>query len=122
MLELRLTSRPPGGTASERDNLTYCVSLPASVILCGEKLSAALPPATCTVLVSPVELYADALMAAVPKLIPVILTGASEVVAPEAIKTDVGCIVTLEESLLDKLIKTPPGGAELVNVAGNATC
>ena len=71
---------------------------------------------------SPVMLYAVALMVADPKSIPVNCGGLVTVVRPCKIKMFAGEIVTFDGSLLLRLTKIPPDGAGCANVTGNAAC
>jgi hypothetical protein len=63
---------------------------------------------------------ADAVMIAAPILSPVTCGCASGAVKPAGTNTLLGVIVTVDGSLLLKLITTPPAGAGVPNVTGNA--
>jgi hypothetical protein len=88
----------------------------------GEKLNDPDPVVTNTVSVSPVMLYADALMAADPKPIPVNSGALANVVRPCKIKMFAGEMVALDGSLLLRPMNTPPDGAGCASVTGYATC
>ncbi len=64
---------------------------------------------------------AEALIVAVPKFTPVICGGAAGAVAPAAMNTMAGAIVTFDGSLLVKVTVTPPPGAGADKVTGNGT-
>ena len=76
-------------------------------------------PLTWTASVAALYPVADALMVAEPIPAPVACGCVAGVVAPAAIKTLVGAMVSFAVLLLLRVIVTPPLGAGAANVTGN---
>ena len=116
--ELSVICTPPAGTAGER--VRNALWLPGALIevLEGEKLSESaegLP--TVTVLVSPTRFEAEAVIEAIPGLMPLMWTGVMRLALE--MKIALGETVTLLVSLLVRLTKMPPGGTLTFKVTGN---
>lgn len=86
------------------------------VMLAGVRLRV---PVTCTDRVTEPKPWAEAVMLAVPRLTPVICACCAGCVAPAAIVTLEGEIVTRAVLLLVSVIVTPPVGAGAASVTGN---
>jgi hypothetical protein len=114
-LELVFTVNPLAGAGAERFNVRFWVEFLASVRVVEAKLRPAL---TCTVLLSPLNPGAVAVMIAEPKVTPVTLGCVAGVVAPCEIKTSAGAMVTLDVSLLERWTVTPPTGAPVTKETG----
>lgn len=116
--ELRLTVTPPAGASPESVRVKFCVEPALTVRVFGEKLREAVVRTTWLVEPKP---EAEALIVAVPRLIPVTCGWVVGWVCPAGIKTLVGDTLTLEGSLLESVNVTPPAGAGEDKVTGNGT-
>lgn len=121
--ELSVTVNPPAGACTGSVTTSVCVDpMPVIVRLVGENPNAGDPELTTTVSLLPVMLYEAAEIVADPIDTPFNIGDCTVVVAPCGIRMFSGVIVTFPVSLLVRLMNTPPDGAGLDNVIGNATC
>ena len=113
VVELRVTTRPAGGAGADSVSVRFWVAIPVIVALEGKKLSVAFTTTDALVEVYP---GADAVIFAVPKLIPLSSGCVLGVICPAGMKTLVGLTDRMLVSELASVIVTPLPGA----AAGNA--
>jgi hypothetical protein len=116
LLELRLTVTPPVGAAADKVSVKFCVAVPIMLRLDGEKPTVAV---TWTAALAPSKPGAEALIFAVPRLMPLICGCTAGAIWPAAMATLDGVTVTFEESLEDSVTVTPPAGAAADRVTVN---